>query len=231
MNGATVYKLKRQCGPNGWLRFSHLLYVNSIHYMVLMTVINVIQFATFWAHNWSNTQELVAVLQIAAGLRLLANEQDYLHGHQRTTSHSIERGYSSDKASRRTPPGHSFQSPTGNQGASSSQAQLRSAGGGPATSVTGARLPSNGQLPHSANSRTHDEDRTLDSSVDLAGQAPAVVPNSPTGLTQRSESLGSMVLPVETVALASSPPIVVSSGQRAQRSVDVVPFAPHGSMV
>ncbi|PWN27464.1 hypothetical protein BDZ90DRAFT_279810 [Jaminaea rosea] len=83
---STCVRLVRSKGPVGWLNVSKLLFDNSLHYMLAMTSINLVQVLLMILSGASpslslpTTLTLAISVQICLALRFLTREQDMVHG-------------------------------------------------------------------------------------------------------------------------------------------------------
>ncbi|CAO1630343.1 unnamed protein product [Parajaminaea phylloscopi] len=84
----TTRELYAQRGSCGWYEFSRLLFENSIHYMGIMSVANLVQLTSHWYPGWQDTDtpELILVLQCVLAMRLVGSEQDFVNGFKKSTT-------------------------------------------------------------------------------------------------------------------------------------------------
>lgn len=79
-------------GPSGLQRIGKLLFVNNLHYLAIVSLLNLVEFfvMTFFANILPNLLPLTMVVEVMVGLQLLISEQDAAHGYGKTT---VQTGY------------------------------------------------------------------------------------------------------------------------------------------
>lgn len=94
--GAASWRLLRFVqGPTGLQRIGRLLFLNNVHYLVIISTLNL---AYFWVLCFLNSKVppllwLTITIQIIVSLQMLISEQDEAHGHgNRPTYHTAWRG-------------------------------------------------------------------------------------------------------------------------------------------